>query len=82
MPCTQIIPGTILNTQLTIEEECIQMPSVEVNNLITGDPPIDNLIQDERGSTLTNLELESSGSGSIFVFTDPSQLAALQVSVY
>lgn len=73
-----IIPGTILNTQLTIEEECIQMPSVEVSNLITGDPPIDNLIQDERGSTLTNIELESSGSGSIFVFTDPSQLAALQ----
>nr|XP_045618520.1 zinc finger protein 76-like isoform X1 [Procambarus clarkii]XP_045618521.1 zinc finger protein 76-like isoform X1 [Procambarus clarkii]XP_045618522.1 zinc finger protein 76-like isoform X1 [Procambarus clarkii]XP_045618523.1 zinc finger protein 76-like isoform X1 [Procambarus clarkii] len=74
----QIISDNILDTQLTIEEECIRMPSVEVSNLIAEDPPSDSFIQDDRGSTLTNLELDGNESGSIFVFTDPSQLAALQ----
>ncbi|KAG7168954.1 Zinc finger protein 143-like [Homarus americanus] len=73
----EIVPGTLLNTQLTIEE-CIRMPGVEVSNLIAGNPSSDNLLPDDRGSALTNLELDGSGSGSIFVFTDPSQLAALQ----
>lgn len=79
--CVQNPAGTTLNAQLTIGEECIDMPGVEVSSLIGGDPSSDSLIQDDRGSSLTNLELDSNGSGPIFVFTDPSQLAALKVSV-
>nr|XP_053646918.1 zinc finger protein 76-like isoform X1 [Cherax quadricarinatus] len=77
----EIVPGNILSAQLTIGEECIRMPSVEVSGLITEETQGDTLIPNDRGSTLTNLELDGSGSGSLFVFTDPSQLAALQLAV-
>lgn len=76
-----MIPGTILNAQISLDDGCIRMPSVEVGNLISGDPSGDSLIQDDRGSTLSNLDIDSAGNGSILVLTDPSQLAALQVSV-
>lgn len=76
-----MIPGTILNAQLSLDDGCIRMPSVEVGNLISADASSDTLIQNDSGSTLSNLDIESAGNGSILVLTDPSQLAALQVSV-
>lgn len=74
----QILPGSILSTQLTIQDDCIRMPTVELNGVMTGDSAADAVLQDDQG-TLDNLELDSSGSSSIFVFTDPTNLAALQV---
>ncbi|XP_037797485.1 zinc finger protein 76-like [Penaeus monodon] len=74
----EMIPGTILNAQLSLDDGCIRMPSVEVGNLISGDASGDTLIQDDRSSTLSNLDIDSAGNGSILVLTDPSQLAALQ----
>lgn len=74
-----MLPGTILNAQITLEDGCIRMPGVEVGNLITTEGPGDPMMHDDRGTTLSNLELDGAGNGSILVLTDPSQLAALQV---
>ncbi|KAK7076656.1 hypothetical protein SK128_020081 [Halocaridina rubra] len=64
----QIIPGTIISSHF-LEN------GVEVSNIdLSGEA----LIQDERGTTLTSLELDDGGNGSILVLTDASQLAALQ----
>lgn len=76
----QMIPSSILSTQLTIQDDCMRMPTVELNEVITGESAADAVLQDDQ-TTLGNLELDSSGNGSIFVFTDPSNLAALQLAV-
>lgn len=73
-----MISGSILSTQLTIQDDCMRMPTVELNGVMSGESAADTVLQDDQG-TLGNLELDSSGSGSIFVFTDPANLAALQV---
>ena len=68
----------MLSTQLTIQEDCIRMPAVELNGVMADEAGADGVLQDDQ-ATLGNLELDGSGSGSIFVFTDPANLAALQV---
>lgn len=85
-PLLQLLSGTLLNAELTMSEDdgtCIQVPGVEVGGLIsedgvTGDSVV--MTTDDHTAALTGLELDGSGNGSIFVFTDTSQLEALQVS--
>ena len=81
LPVLQIIPGSMLNTQLTIQDDCIRMPTVELNGVMTGESGAEAVLQDDQG-TLGNLELDSGTNGSIFVFTDPTNLAALQVLLF
>lgn len=73
----QVLPGTILS----IQDDCMRMPTVELNEVISGNSAADAVLQDDQG-TLGNLELDGSGNGSVFVFTDPTNLATLQVVVF
>ncbi|KAK4311315.1 hypothetical protein Pmani_017173 [Petrolisthes manimaculis] len=83
----QLLPGTLLNADLTMSEDdgtCIQVPGVEVGNLMSEDGVAgDSVVMttDDHSAALTGLELDGSGNGSIFVFTDTSQLEALQLAV-
>lgn len=70
--------GSMLSTQLTLQDDCIRMPTVELNGVMTGESGAEAVLQDDQG-TLGNLELDSGTNGSIFVFTDPTNLATLQV---
>lgn len=90
----QIMPGSMLSTQLTIQDDCIQMPTVELNGVMAGEAGPDGVLQDDQGTLDSNrsnrlqtsdyahhyLELDGSGNGSIFVI-DPANLAALQLAV-
>ena len=56
------------------------MPTVELNGVMAGEAGAEAVLQDDQG-TLGNLELDGSTNGSIFVFTDPANLATLQVRI-